>query len=409
MSRTLKIFLASSSELVEDRKAFELEIARKNKIWNQKGILLEVVVWEDCLDALAHNRLQDTYNDQIRNCDLFVMLFFSKVGKYTEEEFDTAVGAFKRDQRPLVYTYFKDASIRLAEIPRADIQSVWAFEDKLLALGHFVTRYDNLDKLSLHFGNQLEKLSSDGAFGDAMVGAQLSAVEVPRVTTGTSTPSRAEALKHYIGLYPKWFLETLTRPWDMPLRGPDVFVVLGLSVLIGATVGAAIPGRAELQSRVTVLVVALLLWTFISVCVHGLSRLFGTKATLAETCAGTLQALAVAYVFANFLTLVVVTSRQAYAALDMMLSQVAWFPDKPGELILGIQFIMWLVYLPLVMAGIHRFKGIALLFVSVVGAIAGVLVAFPVSGAGGCAPTVDIHDITTNDVQPTLEFRSSRT
>ena len=82
-----KVFLASSMELKEDREQFEIFINRKNKDWTDKGIFLDPIIWEDFLDAIFQGRLQDEYNKAIRENDLFVMLFATKVGKYTDEEF----------------------------------------------------------------------------------------------------------------------------------------------------------------------------------------------------------------------------------------------------------------------------------------------------------------------------------
>jgi O-acetyl-ADP-ribose deacetylase (regulator of RNase III) len=78
-----KIFLASSSELKDDRREFEIFISRRNANWVEKGVFLHVVAWEDFFDAMSRTRLQDEYNREIRNCDLFVMLFWTKVGPYT--------------------------------------------------------------------------------------------------------------------------------------------------------------------------------------------------------------------------------------------------------------------------------------------------------------------------------------
>lgn len=39
-----KVFLASSSELAEDRRQFEIFINRKNKVWVDKGVFLELVI-----------------------------------------------------------------------------------------------------------------------------------------------------------------------------------------------------------------------------------------------------------------------------------------------------------------------------------------------------------------------------
>lgn len=105
---TKKIFLASSSELKEDRKEFEIFINRKNKDWVSQGVFIELIMWEDFLDAVSKTRLQDEYNKAIRECDIFVMLFFTKVGRYTEEEFETAFGQFQGTRKPFIFTYFKN-------------------------------------------------------------------------------------------------------------------------------------------------------------------------------------------------------------------------------------------------------------------------------------------------------------
>lgn len=159
---TKKLFLASSAELKEDRKEFEIFIGRKNKDWVAKGVFLELVIWEDFLDAVSQTRLQDDYNKAIRECDLFLMLFWTKVGQYTGEEFETAFGQFKSTNKPFIFTYFKDADVSLAGVNREDLKSLWAFQDKLKALGHFYTVYKNVDELKFKFNQQLDKLASNG-------------------------------------------------------------------------------------------------------------------------------------------------------------------------------------------------------------------------------------------------------
>ena len=79
--------MASSSELKTEREQFEIFIYRKCKEYRKEGLFLELVIWEDFIDAMSQTRLQDEYNKAIRDCDIFVSLFFTKVGKYTEEEF----------------------------------------------------------------------------------------------------------------------------------------------------------------------------------------------------------------------------------------------------------------------------------------------------------------------------------
>ena len=45
--KTIKIFLASSDELVNDRNAFGNLVRRLDKNYEQKGIRIELFEWED--------------------------------------------------------------------------------------------------------------------------------------------------------------------------------------------------------------------------------------------------------------------------------------------------------------------------------------------------------------------------
>lgn len=157
-SSTIKIFLASSSELQEEREQFEIFIYRKCKEYKKEGIFLELVIWEDFIDAMSQTGLQDEYNNAITECDIFVSLFFTKVGKYTEEEFLKAWETFKVKNNPLIYTYFKDAIIQTGDIREDDILSLFSFKKKLKEVGHYPTKYHSINDLKYHFSGQLTKI-----------------------------------------------------------------------------------------------------------------------------------------------------------------------------------------------------------------------------------------------------------
>ena len=142
----VKIFLASSSELKRDREQFEIFINRKNKEYIKKGLFLELVIWEDFLDAMSSTCLQDEYNKAVANCDIFVSLFHTKVGNYTEEEFLKALETFKSNGKPLIYTYFKDEAINMIKITPS-VLSLLNFKQKLSDLGHFYTNYAEINDL----------------------------------------------------------------------------------------------------------------------------------------------------------------------------------------------------------------------------------------------------------------------
>ena len=154
----IRIFLASSAELREDRDAFDLYLRQRNDRLLEKKRYLEIVRWENFLDAMSETRLQDDSNKAIRGCDIFVCLFFTKTGKFTAEEFDVAHRQFQDSGKPRIYTYFKNADIKTGSARKGDLNSLWDFQKKLNELGHFHTTYDNIEHLKRHFGDQLDKM-----------------------------------------------------------------------------------------------------------------------------------------------------------------------------------------------------------------------------------------------------------
>jgi NB-ARC domain len=194
MPDTIKIFLASSSELEEDRRDFEIFVGRKNKDWIAKGVFLHLVIWEDFFDAVSKTRLQDEYNKAIRECDVFVMLFFTRVGQYTEEEFEAAFGQFKATNKPFIFTYFRDGGLP-AEPAAGDPASVSAFKDKLGQLGHFYTRYGNSDRLTHHFSDQLDKLAAAGFIEFTPAGIPAESSKKPAVPLQAPAPAADHVLR----------------------------------------------------------------------------------------------------------------------------------------------------------------------------------------------------------------------
>lgn len=165
---TVKIFLASSAELHPDRVEFEQLMYQRSILWQHRGLFFELVKWENFLDHVTENGLQKAYNEAITNCDIFVMLFWTKVGKYTEEEFDAAYKSFKEKGKPLIYTYVKDV-----DAPAQKDPSLETFKKKLKTdLAHYVTVYKETKGLLLHFWIQLDKLYTLNLPEDAPLAVQ---------------------------------------------------------------------------------------------------------------------------------------------------------------------------------------------------------------------------------------------
>ncbi|MEO7766532.1 MAG: hypothetical protein ABIS01_03865, partial [Ferruginibacter sp.] len=155
--KTIKIFIASSAELRADREEFRIFISVENDRLHKQGIYLEILQWEYFLDAISDTRLQNEYNKALRECDIALCLFFTKVGKYTAEEFDTAYQVFKDTGKPRIWTYFKDAPVNTASLTE-EIMTLFAFKKKIGALGHFFTGYTSIDNLKYKFKTQLDNI-----------------------------------------------------------------------------------------------------------------------------------------------------------------------------------------------------------------------------------------------------------
>ena len=146
--KQIKLFLASSKELKDERELFEIEIYRKCKSWFDRDIFLYLDIWEDLSAKLSVDGSQSEYNKYVQCAEL---LAYSKVGRYTEEEFENAFGKFKADKKPFIFTYFKDA-------PEKTEDSLEAFKKKLQDLGHFYGGFKDSNDLWNQFNKELDRL-----------------------------------------------------------------------------------------------------------------------------------------------------------------------------------------------------------------------------------------------------------
>lgn len=178
--KTIKIFLASSDELKEDRIAFGDLIRRLDSIYRKQGTTIELIEWED-LDISYNNcRKQDEYNDSIRQSDVFVALFHTLAGKYTQEEFEVAREENRKRKIPKILIHCRD--LQPGEIESKELTE---FKERLNnELGHFWGHYNSNDKLHLDFvlwlqntefaGNDSLRIENDEVTIDGVTIAQMS-------------------------------------------------------------------------------------------------------------------------------------------------------------------------------------------------------------------------------------------
>ena len=161
-AKLVKMFLASSKELKKDCDEFEQYFRQQNDSLRKQGLYLEIVRFEYFLDAALKANRRDEYNAAVRNADIFVSLFKTKTGKFTEEAFDFAHQAFKNTGKPRILAFFKKARVSTDAKSLAALKILVKFQKKLERFGHFYKTYRNADHLRDLFMTQLEKLEKEG-------------------------------------------------------------------------------------------------------------------------------------------------------------------------------------------------------------------------------------------------------
>ena len=136
--KTIKVFIASSEELRLERLEFADMIQHLNRILKPRGIEIEPI------------DNHEEYNRELKNCELCLVLYWTRFGDYTKSEFDTAYSELCAGRNPQkLYVYFKDADEITPELR--------AFKESFdTQYGHFFCRFENVDTMKLNFLLQFE-------------------------------------------------------------------------------------------------------------------------------------------------------------------------------------------------------------------------------------------------------------
>lgn len=155
--RNIKVFIASSAELDEDKLQMDLYFSQKNKGYRQRDINFEQRTWRDFPSYLSEEHLQSRYDDYIRQCDIVIFLFHTRLGQYTLRELQVAFEQVKasRGKRPKIYIYAKRD-----EHGEALLEKLKQYSEQ--EYGHFCDTYADYNELFHHFDYQLTQLENEG-------------------------------------------------------------------------------------------------------------------------------------------------------------------------------------------------------------------------------------------------------
>ena len=143
--KTIKIFLASSEELKQERLELADLVENLNQRLSALGLQIQLVKWEYLDASMGPKHKQEEYNEALRDCEMCLVLYWTRFGDYTAIELNTAYEELCAGHNPKkLYVYFKDG----AE-PSPELQ---AFMDSFpTRYGHFYSHFQNADTLKAEF------------------------------------------------------------------------------------------------------------------------------------------------------------------------------------------------------------------------------------------------------------------
>lgn len=144
--KIIKIFVASSDELSVERTALDTMVGHLNYSLNKIGMNIILVKWEFLDASMGPLHKQEEYNRELKECEICMVLYWTKFGMYTKTELDTAYNELIAGRNPhKLYVYFKDSEQPLTP-------ELKEFQDSFPSLyGHFYCVFKNEDALKSHF------------------------------------------------------------------------------------------------------------------------------------------------------------------------------------------------------------------------------------------------------------------
>lgn len=137
-----KVFVASPSDLLDEREAIDEVIEELNRTYGARcGIVIELLKWETHSGpGVAKDHVQSLINKDIGNdYDVFVGLLWKKFGtptdkasSGTEEEYNSAYARYQDASYPQILFYFKDSPpVSMDEIDPEELGKVKKFKQKI--------------------------------------------------------------------------------------------------------------------------------------------------------------------------------------------------------------------------------------------------------------------------------------
>jgi len=151
--KVLRVFIASPSDLEAERRLFRGIVDEVNQSKaNGMGTQLEPLGWEDTLPGSG--RPQELINEDVKRCDLMIMLLWKRwgtpTGEYSsgfEEEYELAKRLLEEEGKPEIMLYFRKIPDDMLADPGEQLKKVLKFREKIESKRRFLYKsYEGEDQ-----------------------------------------------------------------------------------------------------------------------------------------------------------------------------------------------------------------------------------------------------------------------
>ncbi len=162
--KVLRVFIASPGDLGEERRLFRDIVDEVNRSKaNGMGTQLEPLGWEDTLPG--YGRPQELINEDVKKCDLMIMLLWKRwgtpTGEYSsgfEEEYELAKRLLEEEGKPEIMLYFRKIPDNMLADPGEQLQQVLKFKEKIESERKFLYKsYEDENRWESIFREHLSK------------------------------------------------------------------------------------------------------------------------------------------------------------------------------------------------------------------------------------------------------------
>jgi len=162
--KVVRVFIASPGDLGEERRLFRDIVDEVNRSKaNGMGTQLEPLGWEDTLPG--SRRPQERINEDIKKCDLMIMLLWKRWGTETgeyssgfEEEYELAKRLREEGCTPEIMLYFRKVSDDMLADPGEHLRQVLKFKEKIESERKFLYKsYEDENQWEKIFREHLSK------------------------------------------------------------------------------------------------------------------------------------------------------------------------------------------------------------------------------------------------------------